>query len=155
MSLRTGVWLLGITGIAAAMYAFVFDEGGAALRPDPDNGPLVALGKLVYADHCASCHGAQLEGQPNWRERKPDGRLPAPPHDAEGHTWHHSDDQLIAMVREGMAPFAPADYESDMPAFAGVLNEREIVAVIAYIKSTWPTAARERQARVSAQSQRR
>ena len=26
---------------------------------------------------CASCHGANLEGQPNWKERRADGKLPA------------------------------------------------------------------------------
>ena len=50
-----------------------------------------ASGAAVYVKHCASCHGANREGQPNWRERRPDGRLPAPPHDASGHTWHHAD----------------------------------------------------------------
>ncbi|WP_448189848.1 c-type cytochrome [Azospirillum sp. sgz301742] len=154
MGLRVSVWLLGIAAMAALLYALVVSEPSEQLRPDAGNAPLVALGKLVYAQHCASCHGAKLEGQPNWRERRPDGRLPAPPHDAEGHTWHHSDDQLIAMVSEGMAPFAPADYVSDMPAFKGTLSEREIVAVLAYIKSTWPPAARDRQARVSAQAKR-
>ena len=57
------------------------------LTPNPDNRRLVALGKRIYAEHCASCHGANLEGQPNWRIRKPDGRMPAPPHDSSGHTW--------------------------------------------------------------------
>ncbi|PWC43843.1 cytochrome c [Azospirillum sp. TSO22-1] len=151
---RISVWLLGIAVVAGLAYALVLGGGDADLRPDPDNAPLVALGKLTYAQHCASCHGAGLEGQPNWRERRPDGRLPAPPHDAEGHTWHHADEQLLAMVREGMAPFAPAGYVSDMPGFKGVLSEREIVAVLAYIKSTWPPAARERQARASAQAKR-
>jgi mono/diheme cytochrome c family protein len=154
MGLRVIVKLLAVALVTALLYALVVDDPAERLRPDAGNAPLVALGKLVYAERCASCHGAQLEGQPNWRDRRPDGRLPAPPHDAEGHTWHHSDDQLIAMVSEGMAPFAPADYVSDMPAFKGTLSEREIVAVLAYIKSTWPSAARERQARVSAQAKR-
>lgn len=154
MGLRVVVKLLVVAFVTALLYALVVDDPAERPRPDAGNAPLVALGKLVYAQHCASCHGAQLEGQPNWRERRPDGRLPAPPHDAEGHTWHHSDDQLTAMVSEGMAPLAPAGYVSDMPAFKGTLSEREIAAVLAYIKSTWPSAARERQARVTAQAKR-
>ena len=152
--IRIGVWLLVIAVVAGLLYAVVLGGPDERLRPDPDNAPLVALGRLTYAQHCASCHGANLEGQPNWRERGPDGRLPAPPHVAGGHTWHHSDDQLIAMVREGMAAFAPADYVSDMPGFKDVLSEREIVAVLAFIKSSWPPRERERQARVSAQATR-
>lgn len=154
MGVRTSVWLLAIGVVAAVLYGVVMTGGDDPLRPDPNNQPLVALGKLTYVQHCASCHGANLEGQPDWRGRKPDGRLPAPPHDAEGHTWHHSDDQLVAMVRDGMAPLAPPGYESDMPAFRGKLGEREIVAVIAFIKSTWPPHARERQARITAQASR-
>ena len=60
--------------------------------------PLLAEGAQLYAQHCASCHGSQLEGQPNWRERLPNGRLPAPPHDDSGHTWHHPDHVLFAIT---------------------------------------------------------
>ena len=38
-------------------------------------------GEENYQAHCASCHGVDLEGQPNWRTMKADGSLPAPPHD--------------------------------------------------------------------------
>lgn len=94
-------------------------------------------------EYCASCHGANLEGQPDWRTRRPDGRLPAPPHDATGHTWHHSTAQLIELTRKGVAGLVPG-YESDMPAFEGVLTDAEIAAVIAYIASTWPQELRRR-----------
>jgi mono/diheme cytochrome c family protein len=97
----------------------------------------LAIGRQLYADRCAACHGANLEGQPDWMKRKPDGRLPAPPHDATGHTWHHSDDQLFQIVRDGLSAIVPG-YETDMPAFAGVMTDDEIVAVLDYIKSTWP-----------------
>lgn len=150
MRFGTGTWLALLVVLGG--FALYVTMGGEdeRLRPDPGNGPLVALGKLVYGQHCASCHGAAMEGQANWRERKPDGRLPAPPHGVDGHTWHHGDDQLVAMTREGIAPFAPAGYVSDMPAFKDVLSEREIVGVIAYIKSGWPQEIRQRQAAVTA-----
>jgi len=106
---------------------------------DPSDPEQVALGEAVYRRHCAACHGARLEGQPDWQRRRPDGRLPAPPHDASGHTWHHRNELLFAITREGMIPpWAPEGYESDMPAFAGVLSDEEIRAVLAYIQSTWP-----------------
>jgi len=87
-----------------------------------------------------------MEGQPNWRERRPDGRLPAPPHDASGHTWHHSDRQLIEITKRGVAGIVPG-YQSDMPAYGDILSESEVQAVIAYIKSGWPEAVRRRQPR--------
>lgn len=108
-------------------------------RADPGNIALVATGAKVYAQHCAACHGARLEGQPNWRTRLPNGRFPAPPHDESGHTWHHPVGILFGITKYGLVPgkFAPAGYESDMPAFGGKLSDDEIWAVLAYIKSHW------------------
>jgi mono/diheme cytochrome c family protein len=102
---------------------------------DPE---VIAQGGELYRAHCAACHGENLEGQPDWQNRRADGRLPAPPHDASGHSWHHPDEQLFAVTKEGMGPFAPPGYESDMPAFKDILTDDEIRAIIAFIKSTWP-----------------
>jgi len=93
-----------------------------------DDPRQVARGASVYAARCAQCHGANLEGQPDWQQRQRNGRLPAPPHDAGGHTWHHPDEILFGMTKNGMTPYAPAGYESDMPAFSGTLTDDEIAA---------------------------
>jgi cytochrome c len=61
----------------------------------PNDKIITSLGKEIYTNNCASCHGKNLEGQPNWRERNDAGYLPAPPHDKTGHTWHHSDAYLF------------------------------------------------------------
>lgn len=106
-------------------------------------------GRELYLANCASCHGASLEGQPDWMKRKADGRLPAPPHDASGHTWHHSDAQLFLIIKEGLSAIAPG-YESDMPAFGGKLTDAEIIEVLKYIKGTWPERQRAFQAARSA-----
>jgi mono/diheme cytochrome c family protein len=105
---------------------------------------VIAQGRNLYAEHCAACHGADLEGQPDWQEPLPDGRMPAPPHDASGHTWHHSDGELFLITKYGMGALVP-DYESDMPAFDGILSDEEIRAILAYIKSTWPERERRYQ----------
>ncbi|MFA7430654.1 MAG: cytochrome c [Rhodospirillaceae bacterium] len=131
-------WMLSGLALAAGVALAAF------LAPWPQDEDLVApetvaLGQQVYGEHCASCHGATLEGEtPEWRTRKDNGSLPAPPHDETGHTWHHPDQQLFAITKRGIAPFAPEGYVSDMPAFGDVLSDREIWAVLAYIKSTWP-----------------
>ncbi|CAO3408218.1 Cytochrome c family protein [Azospirillum largimobile] len=106
----------------------------------------------MYAEQCASCHGARLEGQPNWQSRKPDGRLPAPPHDASGHTWHHPDADLFKITKQGIAAFAPPDYSSDMPAFGNSLSDADIWAVLAFIKSSWPEEIRRRHTAMSERS---
>jgi len=106
-------------------------------------------GQQVYTANCASCHGANLEGQPDWKRRLENGRMPAPPHDETGHTWHHSDRNLFIITKSGLAAIVPG-YESDMPAFKELLTDSEIVAVLAYIKSTWPEPQRNYQAEISA-----
>ena len=122
--------------------------GDEPTKADPDNPSLVARGKGVYEQHCASCHGATLEGQPNWRKRLPSGRMPAPPHDATGHTWHHSDTQLFDMTKIGPAGLVPG-YQSDMPGFKDILTDSEIWAVLSFIESTWPPDIRARQRRMT------
>jgi mono/diheme cytochrome c family protein len=107
-------------------------------RADPRDPARVALGARVYAQQCAACHGAKLEGQPNWRVRLANGRLPAPPHDESGHTWHHPDRVLFDITRNGLVPpYAPQGYASDMPAYGGRLSDEEIWAALAYLKSHW------------------
>lgn len=103
-----------------------------------ESKPDLALGQRIYAEHCAACHGARLEGQPDWRKPLPNGRMPAPPHDESGHTWHHPDEVLFGITKHGLvSPYAPRGYQSDMPAFAGTLSDDEIRAVLAYIESRW------------------
>ncbi|UYN94520.1 MAG: cytochrome c [Enhydrobacter sp.] len=144
------IWLVvpvAAVGVAAAVWYFGSDREAAATM-DPRDGRAVALGKQVYARECASCHGVNLEGQPDWRVRLANGRMPAPPHDVSGHTWHHSDRVLFDITKRGPAAY-PAGYVTDMPAYAERLSDREIAAVIAYIKSTWPADILSRQQRAT------
>lgn len=145
-----------VAALAAAILAALAAWRMAA-GPGPDAAkPLAAAGtqqveegRALYAQHCASCHGANLEGEPDWRQRKPSGRLPAPPHDDSGHTWHHPDQVLLDITRKGMRPpIAPEGYESDMPGFEGVLTDAQIRAVLGYIASRWSERSRAHQARV-------
>lgn len=119
---------------------------GAATRgADADNPQLVGRGREVYAAHCAACHGANLEGQPGWQRELPTGGRPAPPHDASGHTWHHPDELLFTITKEGGQVVSPPGYLNLMPAFGETLSDEEIWAVLAYIKSTWPEEIRAAQ----------
>jgi mono/diheme cytochrome c family protein len=127
----------------------------AGVRLASDDAGVLATGQAVYTKHCAACHGARLEGQPRWRERDAGGRLPAPPHDASGHTWHHPDQVLFDITKHGVAKAANLQgYESSMPAYEGVLSDAEIVAALAWIRSQWPPEIRAQQEEVNAQALR-
>lgn len=108
-------------------------------------------GEALYEQHCAACHGADLEGQADWRTRGPDGKLPAPPHDETGHTWHHPDQQLFAITKFGIEALVP-NYKSDMGGYEDILSDREIWAILDYIKSQWPAEVRAQQEAITARA---
>ena len=98
--------------MAAAEDAVEVDEDGLAELLDDDDA--LAEGEQVYADLCASCHGASGEG----------GVGSA----FDDDTWIHGDDLVthFEIIRDGLA----AD---GMPAHDGQLSDDEIASVLAYI----------------------
>ena len=113
----------------------------------------IARGDALYAEYCAACHGANLEGQPDWQTPRADGSLPAPPHDATGHTWHHPDRMLMAIIQDGMSAVVP-DYQGTMPPFRGILSDEDAARILGFIKSRWPERERAYQAEVTANDAR-
>ncbi len=91
------------------------------------------LGEQVYGQHCASCHGKQAEGTPDWRKTGPDGKYPPPPLNGTAHAWHHSLRVLLRQIRMGGKPLG-----GTMPGFAGKLSNEEMLAAIAWFQSHWP-----------------
>jgi mono/diheme cytochrome c family protein len=110
----------------------------------------IEMGRALYADSCASCHGANLEGQPDWRSFNDDGTLPAPPHDSTGHTWHHDDTLLFEYTKFGgeaaLQSRGITGVKSGMPAFEHVLSDDDIWDILAYIRSTWSEREQKSQA---------
>lgn len=133
---RTASTLLLATLAAVAACS---DSAPPKSRMDPRDVAQVTLGAKVYAQNCAACHGARLEGQPDWRQPLPNGRMPAPPHNEAGHTWHHTDEVLFGITKHGLKSYAPPGYQSDMPAYAGKLSDDEIWAALSFIASHWKT----------------
>ena len=125
---------------------------GTAVPPIPTlNADQIARGERLYTQYCASCHGANLKGQPNWQQRLADGSLPAPPHDSSGHTWHHSNTLLLTIIAEGgQAVYGDVAGKSNMPPFKDQLASEEIAAILDFIKSKWGDDEREFQWWVSA-----
>jgi mono/diheme cytochrome c family protein len=137
--MRTFAIGFGIVLVVGLLIFSLFRETGTPQGlTNPRNTALVAQGKAVYQQNCASCHGVNGEGQPRWQAELPTGGRPAPPHDASGHTWHHPDQLLFAIIQQGGQATSPPGYSNLMPAFGTELSDAEIWAVIAYLKSTWP-----------------
>ena len=114
-----------------------------AIRLIPNDLSIVTLGQNIYSENCASCHGVDLEGQENWQKRDDEGYLPAPPHDERGHTWHHPDEYLFLMTKYGIEKIIGKKYLNKMPAYKDILTDKEIIAVLSFIKSKWPNQIQE------------
>lgn len=147
--------ILGGAAVALAMAGLVLIRNGSATAEGIllySDAEVVAHGRALYEANCASCHGAALQGEPDWRARDADGYLPAPPHDATGHTWHHPDEQLVAITALGTEKIVGGGYLSRMPGFAQSLDEDDILAVLAFIKSTWPDEVIARHNQINTQN---
>lgn len=154
MKIKPTIWIFMLLGLAMLLLGCrpAADAGitlnGVTVPPVPDLDPQqVAQGEVLYNQYCAECHGANLEGEPNWQSARPDGSFPAPPHDDSGHTWHHPDDYLMDVITRG----GPAVYNGTMPGFGSQLSASEIEMILDYIKSDWGQEAREFQWWISAQ----
>lgn len=106
---------------------------GSEIPPVPAlDSNLVVAGEEIYQQSCASCHGADLAGQQDWKIPDAEGLRPAPPQDASGHTWHHSDQLILEIISVGL-DLGP----TRMPTFGDQLSEQEIVAVLEFLKASW------------------
>jgi len=140
--------------LAACLITLIAAENRAHAKKlfSPDDKAIVAQGRVLYQQNCASCHGNTLEGEANWRTPKADLTMPAPPHDDTGHTWHHTDEVLFNLTKFGLAKYLnQPDYKSNMPAYGNVLTDEEIKAVLSFIKSNWSTDIRQHQDSLNSQ----
>ncbi|MDF3383393.1 MULTISPECIES: cytochrome c [unclassified Sulfitobacter] len=131
--------------------ALIFCAAASAAQADHElDGRNLVAGRSLYAENCAACHGADLEGKPDWRTPDEHGVLPAPPHDATGHTWHHGNTLLFDYTKLGgevvLAARGVKGFNSGMPAFGEVTSDEDIWTILAYIRSTWPPRSKAAQA---------
>ena len=116
MPILVAFFVLGGT-LYVLLSLFFNDPLRADISLKPDDQGLVDLGKLVYKNNCASCHGVNLEGQEQWRQPDGDGYMPAPPHDESGHTWHHPDDYLFLMTKYGLEEIIGQEYPNNTVSY--------------------------------------
>jgi mono/diheme cytochrome c family protein len=146
-----------LIAIAASIVAYNWrSDVSQTVALHPSNPAIVQKGRNIYSEHCANCHGSNLEGEANWRQRDKDGYLPAPPHDASGHTWHHSDHQLFELTKFGLGTIlGDRTFKTRMPAYEDVLTDAQILAVLSFIKSRWPAELQARHDKINEASQRK
>lgn len=94
--------------------------------------PQVADGKVLFQNHCATCHGESAQGTADWRKTNEDGDYPPPPLNGSAHTWHHPMPILERTIVVGGIPLGGV-----MPGFGETLNWDEAHATIAYFQSFW------------------
>lgn len=92
--------------LLATFLAFAAASAGAAD---------INKGGTLYATHCAACHGASgtpvMPGTPNFRRME---------------SLMKPDMQLLTVIRNG---------KGVMPGYFGVLRDREILDVVAYLRT--------------------
>ncbi len=148
-----GLVLLGLLGIDRLYPRPAMTGDDAMVLPAEVSAPpelsqgSILVGELVYKEHCAACHGANLEGQPTWKKPNADGKYPSPPHDDSGHTWHHPDAVLKQIILNGGNGNPNA--KTNMPAFRGKLTPIQVDGVLDYFKSKWSKEIREYQWRMT------
>ncbi len=125
---RRSVALLVVAGLLVSACG----SSTAGSTPEGLDSVRIDEGRALYEQNCATCHGLDLEGDPNWRSRGEDGNYPPPPQDGSGHTWHHSDQLLVDIVLRGSGLA-----NSGMPQYAGLLTEDQVLSILEYFKSTW------------------
>ncbi|QDY71250.1 c-type cytochrome [Qingshengfaniella alkalisoli] len=143
--MKTAKLLVGAITVAVAGCVFALVRPQAQETKTSEKTADIAAGERIYQQYCATCHGSNLEGQPDWQTPGPDGRLPAPPHDETGHTWHHAPEMLFTYTKFGGAALMKQqglDMVSGMPGFEGVLSDAEIRNTLAFIESTWSDRVR-------------
>lgn len=152
LSNKSLLMAMAVIASSAMVYVFLNFEDKFLSFAGLSETAMIDRGHKLYNERCSSCHGVHLEGQPNWKTPLSSGRLPAPPHDLSGHTWHHDDTTLIGITKLGLRPFVGGTYESDMPAFGTILRDEEIQAIISYIKNTWSERERVYQQQITRQT---
>jgi mono/diheme cytochrome c family protein len=139
------LWIVS-TALTISLALIVAACGAKEPSADPE---VLATGETLYVQHCATCHGANLEGQPDWKVPDANGVYPAPPHNRVGHTWHHPDSLLLEIIAQGGT--MP---NSAMPAFGDRLSRDQMEAILIYIKSFWGSKELEFQREVTQNMQK-
>lgn len=95
----------------------------------PIQTEVLDLGRTIYQANCAQCHGTEGAGYAQ-------AGMQAPALNGSEHSWHHSDEQILGLIRKG---------GKTMPAVGAQWSDEEVEAVWAYVKQWWSVQQQQAQ----------
>ena len=128
----------GVFAGAAAVHAPAGPQltgaGGATTAAGAARGPAAAVnGQAVFESRCAACHQANGQGLP--------GAFPP----LAGSEYVLGDEERVVRIvlhgLQGPVTVKGGTYNGAMPAWADVLSDAEIAAVLTYVRSSWGNSA--------------
>ncbi|MBQ0756354.1 MAG: cytochrome c [Amphritea sp.] len=93
----------------------------------------VDMGKRLFIDNCAECHGVAAQGTRDWNKPEANGKYPPPPLNGKAHAWHHPLKGLKQSITNGGIAIG-----GSMPGFGDKLSDAETDAVISFFQTKWP-----------------
>lgn len=148
--MRVRIVLVGVVVLAACSVTTTPQPVSVAPTDAPERATQIAAdpelvsGQANYYLRCVHCHGYSGEGQltTTTENTRGLGMHIVPPHNGTGHTWEHPDQLLMEVIRKGIQN--PLD-QYPMPAFEGVMTDKEMRQVLTYIKLWWTDEQRRYQ----------
>ncbi len=100
----------------------------------PPAQPAARRGKVLFEANCQTCHGYRGMGETLvWDER---ANSLAPALDDSAHAWHHTDEQLVATILDGLPQGS-----GRMVGWRGKLSTDQAHDIVSYLKTLWGTRA--------------
>ena len=135
MFLGWGGWYLGTYSAGWRWYELdEYSSTGAVATTQAAEDP-IALGKRLFSGNCVSCHQANGQGLP--------GQYPP----LNGSEWVTGNPawmkRIILYGLEGEIEVKGARYNNAMPAFGAKLNDKQVAAVISFVRTNadWSNSA--------------
>jgi mono/diheme cytochrome c family protein len=115
--------------MAIATYLKALPGRADEAKPAAVDANMMTAGNAIYRDQCSACHGIEGKGVPGLFSS------------LSGSAMVRSDDSttLIRMVLRG-ARSASTDAEptaAGMPSYSHLLNDRQVAAVLSYVRNSW------------------
>jgi copper transport protein len=120
--LRVGSTAFGVFGVAFLAVSLLPTEEVTSGNPISPTATSVALGRGLYAENCAQCHGDEGKGDGPLAET-----LAVPPADFDIHIPLHTDEFFFRVMTNGLGDI--------MPGFGTVMSEDDLWNMLNFLKS--------------------